>query len=536
MPVDFSREFPADRLLHENLVLSAKRYPQNVAFRFGDSELTFEQLDRLSNQLSSFLMSREIERGDRVGILMGRCLETAVAVYGILKSGAAYVPIDPTAPAQRVEEILRSCEIEALISEQLQSEFLEGICKNFSGLKYLVGCEIISPKDGSTIECIQWSNLDDQDLSRYRPPELSQEDVAYIMFTSGSTGIPKGMVHSHRSGQAYARLTTDLFELSPKDRIANHAPLHFDICTLGYLSAPRAGATTVIVPEPHTRMPASMAKLIADEAITIWYSVPFALIQLLTRGALEQHDYSALRMVQYGGDPFSPKQIRALMDIWSGTAFYNIYGPAETNQCLSFKVPDDISGNEEAIPIGTPWDETQVRVVAEDLTSVTLGDAGELIVHSSTMMHGYWNNKELNDSCFLEDTVRWYRTGDLVSIDSNGIAHYHGRKDRRVKIRGNRIELNEIESAAMKHPAVDESAVYLLDQGKENERIELALLVNDSEPKDRITQGVGELISNLLPKFAIPDSLVLMERFPRTTSGKIDRKAIQRQRASVLSE
>ena len=354
------------------------------------------------------------------------------------------------------------------------------------------------------------------------------------MFTSGSTGTPKGIVHCHSSGQAYARMTESLFKITHLDSIANHAPLHFDICTLGYFTMPRAGATTVIIPEPHTRMPASMAKLVADEKITIWYSVPFALIQLLSRGALDQFDFSSLRMVQYGGEPFSPRQVRALMDIWSDAEFYNIYGPAETNQCMWYQVPEDDTGEGASTPIGHVMSETNVRIVDEDDSLVSTNDVGELQVHSTSMMLGYWKNDQLNDSSFFVNEKKWYRTGDLVSLDSEGLYHYHGRKDRRVKIRGNRIELDEIESAACGFQHVEEAAAYVLEAGSEKEYIELAVLANKKDGAE-FKEELREFIRGILPKFAVPDSIWFCQEFVRTTSGKIDRNKMRESRDSQHS-
>lgn len=521
------------KLLHENLVDSANKWSDSIAFKFNDRFLTYRQLDEKANGVASFLFKKSVGKNSRVAIFMNRSLETAVAVYGILKSGAAYVPIDPTAPLNRIVSILCSCEIGYVITEPSCASNVYAICEAYPALRGVIGCGY-SNHTQTEVAFTEWSEIDDISSKEFSSPKIHADDVAYIMFTSGSTGTPKGIVHSHSSGQAYARMTQSLFEITHLDRIANHAPLHFDICTLGYFTAPRAGATTVIIPEPHTRMPASMAKLVSEEEITIWYSVPFALIQLLVRGALEKFNFESLRMVQYGGEPFSPRQVRALMEIWPKAAFYNIYGPAETNQCMWYQVPADDTGEDAATPIGHVMSETCVRIVDEAGSLVELNEIGELQVHSTSMMQGYWNNDELNDNSFVLDEKRWYLTGDLVSLDSEGLYHYHGRKDRRVKIRGNRIELDEVESAACAFKYVEEAAAYVLQASSEKEHIELAVLAN-TKVEVKFDEELRMFLKEMLPKFAVPDSIRICEKFIRTTSGKIDRNRMRAARDSELS-
>jgi amino acid adenylation domain-containing protein len=517
-------------LLHTNLSASADRYPENVAFRFAETEFKYSELDRRSNQLARQLQQCNVEKGDRVGIYLDRSLETAVAVYGILKAGAAYVPIDPLSPASRIRTIVESCDISCIVSAPNKVAFIMCSAENFPALKYVLGCgpaDKSDSNDSGKIRFISWSEIFDSNDSPCSATGIKSDDLAYIMFTSGSTGSPKGIMHTHGSGHAYARITVDTYSISPSDRVGNHAPLHFDISTLGYLAAPLAGATTIIIPEPHTRMPASMTKLAQDEKFTIWYSVPFALIQVLTRGVLDERDLSSLRWILYGGDPFSPRQIRELMDYWPQARFANLYGPAEVNQCTLYLVPDSLKGTEDSIPIGDVWAETEALIVDSNNTPVEIDEVGELLIHTPTMMKGYWNRPDLNSRCFYQrssNTKIFFRTGDLASRDHVNSMHYHGRMDRLVKVRGNRIELDEVEAAILTHNDVEEAAAYILDSGTEHERLELALLLDakSDDKEESFRHHVGER----LPKYAVPDQIVFFDQFPRTTSGKIDRRKL----------
>ncbi|MGI9318788.1 MAG: amino acid adenylation domain-containing protein [bacterium] len=517
-------------LLHNNLFASADRLPDNIAFRFADTDVSFAELDRISNQVSRQLAECGTKKGDRVGIFLDRSLESAFAVYGILKAGAVYVPIDPLSPVSRIQNILDSCDIKCLISAPNKAPFISQSMEGLHGLNTILGCATPDTQEttyASHCRFISWSEIHSLADSPFSVVGVRSDDLAYIMFTSGSTGAPKGIMHTHGSGHAYARITVDTYSISPEDRIGNHAPLHFDISTLGYLAAPLAGATTVVIPEPHTRMPASMSKLAEDEKFTIWYSVPFALIQLLTRGVLEQRDLSSLRWVLYGGDPFSPRQIRDLMDHWPGAQFANLYGPAEVNQCTLYLVPGNLKGSEDSIPIGEVWTETEALIVDPDNTMVEIGEIGELLIHTPTMMKGYWNQPDLSARCFFNNPQNnniYFRTGDLASRNHDNLMYYHGRMDRLIKIRGNRIELDEIEAAILTHPIVEEAAAYVLDSGTEHERLELALLLENesSNGEETFRRYIGER----LPKYAVPDRIIFPMQFPRTTSGKIDRRKL----------
>lgn len=527
-------------LLHHNLSASADRLPQNVAFRFNQQEVTFAQLECISNQLARQLHRCNVNKGDRVGMFLDRSLETAFAVYGILKAGAVYVPIDPLSPPSRIQNILESCDINCLISAPDKAAILNRSLVRFNGLKFVLGCSPPNPEHSAAsgrCRYISWSEINDLQDSSFSAADVKSDDLAYIMFTSGSTGTPKGIMHTHHSGHAYARITVDTYSISAMDRIGNHAPLHFDISTLGYLAAPLAGATTIIIPEPHTRMPASMSKLAEDEKFTIWYSVPFALIQLLTRGVLDQRDLSSLRWVLFGGDPFSPRQIRQLQDYWPTAQFANLYGPAETNQCTLYLVPESLKGTEEAISIGDVWPETEALIVDSDNDPVNPGDVGELLIRSPTMMRGYWNRPELNAQCFFQspkDKKVFYRTGDLASRNHDNLMYYHGRMDRLVKVRGNRIELDEVEAAILTHAEVEEAAAYILDSGTEQERLELTLLLENGEPGD--VEMFLRYLRERVPRYAIPDQIIFTRQFPRTSSGKIDRRKLSQVRDESFAQ
>lgn len=337
-------------------------------------------------------------------------------------------------------------------------------------------------------------------------------------------------MHTHRSALSWAEVAAKTYGFEPRDRLSNHAPLHFDLSTLDYFSAAVAGATTVIIPEEYTKLPASLSKLMADEKLTVFYSVPFALIHLLLKGALESRDLSSLRWVLFGGEPFPTKHLRALMAALPRARFCNVYGPTEVNGCTYYIIPEVPEDSGEPIPIGRPYDNVEALVVdAGD--EVSEGEVGELLIRAPTMMRGYWGNAELSERAFHHRTrfeafdEVFYRTGDLVQALPDGNLRFVGRRDRQVKVRGHRVELDEIEAALASHEDVAESAAYLVVAADERLVLQASVILRDQgTPTDASLQ---KHIRSVLPWYAIPETIDIVEAFPRTSTGKIDRRRLQ---------
>jgi acyl-coenzyme A synthetase/AMP-(fatty) acid ligase len=311
--------------------------------------------------------------------------------------------------------------------------------------------------------------------------------------------------------------------------------------TFGFFTGPLAGATTVIIPQEYTKLPASLSKLVETERLTIWYSVPFALIQLLLRGVLQARDLSSLRWVLYAGEPFPPKHLRALMAQWPHARFSNVYGPSESNQCTFYHVPPIPEDSDEPIPIGEMCDNAEGLVVDEDDQPVPPGQVGELLVRAPTVMRGYWGRPELNQKVFYRQSVFsdykvvFLRTGDLVRLRQDGKNYdFLGRKDRQVKTRGYRVELDEIEAALLAHDGVEEAAVYAMPDSEGSQRIQAAVI-----PRPKTDHSLADLkkhVSGLLPWYAVPGKIDVIRSMPRTSTGKIDRRRLREQAIAELLE
>lgn len=517
-------------LLSQILDSAAQRVPNREAFRCEGESLTYAELWRRANGLALWLVENGVKRGDRVGLYLSKSLESAIAIYGIWKAGAAYVPLDPSAPLSRIAYSINHCGIRHLITQKSKRRKLPELLALAPELRWIVGVPSDFELEKAVTRC-DWSNLPVSDAAP--SIKLVGQDLAYIMYTSGSTGVPKGIMHSHYSGLSYAKLAAHTYGLKECDRLGNHSPLHFDISTLGFFAGPLVGATTVIIPEAYTKVPASLSQLIQDEGLTVWYSVPFALTQLQLRGALAERELSSLRWVLFAGEPFPSKYLYALMKQLPSARFSNIYGPAEVNQCTYYHVPplaDGESVPEEIVPIGRIWDDSEGIVVDEQNEPVAEGNVGELLVRTPTMMSGYWQRSDLNEKAFYRTEIAnqaavFYRTGDLVQ-QRDGVYRFIGRKDRQIKTRGYRVELDEVEAVLVAHAGVEEAATYAVPYAEGSYQIAASVTVR---PGESLTEKeIKCYAAERLPRYALPQTIEIMDAFPRTGTGKIDRLSLQK--------
>lgn len=508
--------------LAEILDVNAIKYGSKIAFKCGNEELSYTEMATKTSQLASFLTTSGVKKGDRVGVYLERSIETVLSIYGIMKAGGVFVPLDPSAPQSRILYLLNDCNIEYLITSKIQQKKVTNFLNNEQPLISVIGIDT-----ESDIASTNWNTIFNIKLDSYRPVKILDTDLAYIMYTSGSTGAPKGIMHTHKSGLSYARLSSQLYSVTDTDKFANHSPLHFDISTFGYFTIPYSGGSTVILKDSYIVFPASLANLLEKERISIWYSVPLALIQLLEKGDLEGKDFSNLRWVLFAGEVFITKHLQELVKTWSNANFSNIYGPAETNQCTYYHF-DNKKPVEDPLPLGSIWDETEYLIFDTNKNKAAINVLGELYVHSSTMMKGYWNNTALTERSFYTDpesNKTYFKTGDLVKQKTNERLYFYGRNDFQVKIRGYRVEINEVESLIANHPEVGEAAVFTINKQDLTKELAVAVLTKKESNIDKIS--LLNYCKSKLPHYSVPQKLFFVENFPRTSSGKINRKELK---------
>jgi acyl-coenzyme A synthetase/AMP-(fatty) acid ligase len=307
--------------------------------------------------------------------------------------------------------------------------------------------------------------------------------------------------------------------------VANHAPINFDISTFGYFSAPLSGASTVIITDAHTKFPVSLANLMEREKLTIWYSVPLALVQILLSGMLDKINLNNLRWVLFGGEVFGLKYLEKFMEKLPNAIFSNVYGPAEVNQCTYYNF-NSITTLDSHLPIGKIWYDAEYKILNTDDKEVAKGEKGVLVVKTNTMMKGYWKNDELTaQSLYIDlNNAKYYRTGDVFYENEYGNLFFVGRNDRQTKIRGFRIELDEIESVLLKHPSVKDASVIIVEL--ENNQMELyAAILLLAETNVSATE-LKSYCKSHLPVYSVPDQIQIFDTLPRTSSGKIDRNVL----------
>ncbi|WP_420630853.1 amino acid adenylation domain-containing protein [Candidatus Leptofilum sp.] len=522
--------------LAQALDKTAVTHPDRDALRCNGKGITYVTLQQQTDNLAYLLQQQGVKRGDRVGIYINKDIESAVSIYGIMKAGAAYVPLDPFAPVERLSYVITDCQIDVVITKPNKMAQVRSMVAD-TDLSCLIGVE---PQEDLDVTCVPWSQVADPDLQNKPDIHVIEQDLAYILYTSGSTGTPKGIMHTHRSALSFAEWACEEYGLTYEDRVTNHAPYHFDLSTFDLFATMLAGGTVVIIPEYITKFPASHSQLLQDEKITVSYTVPFALIQLMERGALESRDLSRLRWVLFAGEVFPTKHLRELMKIWSDKRFSNLYGPTETNVCTYYHVPDLPDDFEDTIPIGLACANEEMLVVDADNLPVAQGEVGELLVRGGTVMRGYWGRPDLNEKGFYRRSVFghyedvFYRTGDLVLQREDGNFLYFGRKDRQVKTRGYRVELDEVEVALLSHEDVKEAAVYIVSDGNSSNLIEAAVIPNEDT---ELTQTIlSKHVGDKLPPYAVPTKIHIMPEFPRTSTGKINRRDLQAMAESELEE
>ena len=518
-------------LLHQLLSESAAKCPDKEAIGFGDQSVSYAELERETNKLAHTLSGIGVDRGERVGIYMNRCTASILAVFGILKAGATYVPIDPMSPPSRLSYIVNKCGIRLLLTSQEKLLNIERVFPEDSPLESIVtmnGSDASFRSLGST-KLFDWQEI--REAARENAPRTNtiDSDLAYILFTSGSTGNPKGVMISHLNPLTFVNSAHDFFQIRMNDRFSNICPLHFDMSVFDIFVAFKAAASVVIVPEVTSIFPSQVAEFIEKKKVSVWNSVPSILSLLVNLGNLDNYDFSSLRLILFAGEVFPLKYLRRLMKSVPAAEFYNLYGQTEANSSLCYWIEQMPSDDTSVIPIGRALPNFDVFALDENRRKIEKpGEKGELYVRGTSVALGYLGEPEKTEASFVKNPLNLnlseivYRTGDVVTLDGDRNYVFVGRKDHMIKSRGYRIELGEIETTIANHEQVKNSVVIAIPDELIGNRIAAVIV-----PLSKGTIGKEDVIrycATRLPRYMIPEIIEFRDSLPMTSSGKVDRK------------
>ena len=513
---DTAADYPLDRCIHQLIEAQVERAPDAIAVVYDGSHLTYRELNRRANQLAHYLQELGVAPEVRVGICVERSMEMMVGLLGVLKAGGAYVPLDPTYPPERLAFMLKDAGVPVLVTRR---HFQAGEIEN--------GVKVVHLDE-------EWERISRE--SEENPiSSVTAEHTAYILYTSGSTGTPKGVVIEHRSLANYAEFGGTAYTIGPADRVLQFAPLSFDASAEEIYTCLVRGATLVLRTSSMIDSISYFLEKCREWELTV-LGLPTAFWHELTRKIAADALVlpPSLRLVIMGGERALPELVAAWQKhVRPAVQLVNTYGPTETTiVATTYRV----SGSAEAdaasqrVPIGRPVSNAQVYLLDRFLNIVPIGVPGELYIGGAGLARGYLNRTELTAERFIphpfskSQGARLYKTGDLARFLPSGDIEFLGRIDHQVKIRGYRVELGEVETALRKHTHVQDVLVLAREDVTGSKSL-VAYIV----PRHEVIltgSNLRRFLREHLPDYMVPAAFVLLEAFPLTPSGKIDRRAL----------
>ena len=494
------------RNILEYLEATAKRLPDKIAYSDGKDNLSFSSLLNDSRAIGSALCQKGYAK-EPIAILMNRHPSQIAAFYGVVYAGCFYIPLDADMPPERMELILQSTQARAMITDAKGRKIVDKL--SFSG-------EILS------YERLCEGAIDEISLNAVREKQIDTDPI-YIVFTSGSTGIPKGVAACHRSVIDYTESLCDALGFSEETVFGNQTPLFFDAPLKELMPTIKFGATTYLSPKSLFLFPMRLCDFLNENRINTVCWVVSALTMISTLGVLEKNPPKYLTTVAFGSEVFPRKQYDLWREALPNARFFNLYGPTEATGMSTYWNADRSLEDGEAIPIGKPFQNTDLMLVNEEGRLALDGEKGEIYLRGTCVTLGYYNNPEKTAEAFVQNPLQSYypelvyRTGDIAYRNAHGELVFVCRKDSQIKHMGHRIELGEIESAALKIEGVE--AVCCLYEA-DNKRIAL-FYVGKTEKEDLL-----ERIKAYLPRYMLPALCEKLDRMPLTPNGKKDRKAL----------
>lgn len=491
----FTDKLPT-KTIHEYIEEFAKSTPESIASICGDDKITYRELDKRSSSIAAYLQNKGVQKGDLVGLSSRRDSNMLACLIGIMKAGAGYVPLDPYFPADRLDYMIEHSRLKYLLTNrEFSSKFSHHSITNIE------------------IESI------DQTNTHYNEVKVDLEQTIYVIYTSGSTGLPKGVNLSYRSVLNFLESMKVRPGINSANTLLAVTTLSFDIAVLELYLPLICGATLVIATKEETIDGDALRKNIETNKVDIMQATPSTWRLLLAADWKGKSDFKVL----CGGEPF-PKDLAATLlpvslEVW------NMYGPTETTVWSTCKQITDLNG---PVLIGSPISNTSVYILDEKKKILPIGAIGELFIGGDGLALGYIHAENLTKDRFVTDTIRgegqMYQTGDLARFNSNGELECLGRNDGQVKVRGFRIELGEIETTLHEHENVNQAVVMVREDRPGDVRIVAYLRSNNEKSFDQFE--LRAFLGRKLPQYMIPSNYILVDEFPQTLNGKIDKKSL----------
>ncbi len=498
---------------------TADRLPEKIAFCDEKREITFGEIRDESKKAASVIAEKNIFNKP-ICILMEKSVECINAMLSIVYSGNFYTVLDVDMPEARIQKILEVLSPVAIITNEAHLSAAKDIVANANSLSE---DSIIVYEDAIKTE------IAEEKLLQIRE-EIDVNSTMFVLFTSGSTGVPKGVIIPHRAFPPYINWYADTFHFDETTIFANQAPFYFIMSCPDIFLTILTGATCHIVPKKAFSFPMVTLNYLKERHVNVLYWVPSVLCMIANFRALPEVHLDDLKHVMFGGEVMPSKQMNMWRKEYPNVQFTNLYGPTETTEMISYYVIDREVSDTESLPIGIPASYIKVILLDENDKEVAPGEIGELCAAGISIADGYYNMPEKTKEVFVKnpvfkegddpESIRMYRTGDLAKIDENGDLIYMGRKDFQIKHMGNRIELGEIETAVSALSGIDQNCCLY-----DTKRSRIVLFYTGTATEDYI----NEELRNALPVYMIPNRIEKLEKMPFNINGKIDRAALKEQ-------
>lgn len=506
------------------ITTSSKSNPDKTAFQFEDGKsLTYKELEQRTNQLAHFLESVGVNRGHYIGILMDRNEYLVTGILGVLKASAAYVPLDPRNPSSRLKHMVEQSGITFILTySHLYEKAVE--LRNEYGKQSIQLIVLDQDIDNPF-------TFSKRDLNKYPTSEIElkneEQDIACVLFTSGSTGLPKGVLVHHQGIMNFIFRNREIFEFDENDRFIAVSSVCFDLFIAEVLMPLTFGATVYLVTSETVRDPWRLVPYLKENRITVWQSAPTIWVMWLNTIKKDPvPNLPDLRWIIVGGEKVLAEQARKSLSFFPNARIVEMYGATEASIWTTYRMISDVSQcMVEQLDVGVPMKNTSIVIMDEEMKECSVGEIGEICIGGVGVTHGYINDPEKSSQAFIDimnggRTERIYRTGDLGKLTSDGRLYFVGRRDLQVKINGNRIELEEIENVAIQIAGVKEAAVVVVEKQGKKELV--CYLTKDT---DNLSENdIREHFREKLVTYMIPHHICILEQMPVNVNGKIDRK------------